>query len=465
MCGLSGVVYDANLDGKQLELFRRLLMFNSFRGWDSTGVVDYCHNAKKGNKVLFWKSLRDSATWASSEFNTHYNERWKKTPPSMLLGHSRSATVGKVTVDNAHPFLAGNILGMHNGTVKGGVADYNAFDTDSEAIFNSISKNGLKTTLEDVEKADGAYVLVYLDIASKTLNIVKNSKRPLWYWQADNKAPIFWSSEREHLDNCIKSIYGAAYKGFPKSFDDGKLYTVNYEAYSKNFEFKTEVIFPPKVYGGVTTHSQQSFFQRDTTKETATTTTASKVDVDPYTRLNIEKAGHSVYTDFYKHWDNKSKKWYSAFQLEKLLLADKKGDKLNDQIPFDVGKRKEAATKVEWFPIGPNKTSVVSPARFTGLLSHGCSSCGCVQFVPKGVPFDKETGHADKNAVPIVWVTKDDYLCVDCAVDEAAKLYSDMDRGYKLELDWRDKLGEDLEEIFGKPTVEETKPAISTHIN
>lgn len=470
MCGLSGVVYDANLNKEHQELFRRLLALNAFRGWDSTGVVDYCHNAKKGNKVLYWRSLKDSCTWAGSDFFTNYDERWKKTPPSMLLGHSRAATIGKVTVDNAHPFKQDHILGMHNGTVKGEFPNWLDFKTDSEAIFHNIAKNGIDQTLKEIEKVDGAYVLVYLDLNEKTLNIIKNSKRPLWYWQEGSVGPIFWSSERETLDNCIKSVYGPAYKGFPKVFEDGVLYSIDYTAYSKKFEFSLRTVIAKPVYGG-TTYTQIPFYRDGATTPIASTTPTNSntaisqlhsSSINPWTRANIEKSGHSVCTDFYKHWDSKSSRWYSSFQQEKLLLWDKENIKLDDSIPFDsstVGK--EPAKKPEWFPIGPGKTISVSPSRYSGLLKSGCCSCGCVQFVPKGIPFDKE-GVVDKGAIPIVWVTREDYLCIDCAIEESAKVYSDMDRSHTLPMDWRITLEEDLDVIAPPKVVEPTPESTQT---
>lgn len=481
MCGLSGVVYDANLDAKQLELFRRLLTMNAFRGWDSTGVVDYCHNAKKGNKVLYWKSLKDSATWAGSEFWTNHAERWKKTPPSMLLGHSRAATVGKIKTENAHPFLQGNILGMHNGTVKGEFKNWLNHETDSEVIFHNINTMGVKATLEDVEKHDGAYALVYLNLEEKTLYVIRNSKRPLYYWQADSTSPIFWSSEREMLEICIKSVYGISYKGFPRLFEEGVLYSINYAAYSKTFEWKTEKIIFPK-YQGVATYQQGNFHkpegatqtntQTNPTGQTGIVSSASILsDPDPWSRKNIERGGHWQYTTFYSCFDQKSNKWFSLFQQNKLLEWDKKMDRLakeaeakstelNDEIPFKDAVKKEPPKRVEWFPIGPGKTSLVSPARFSGLLRHGCASCGCVQFIPKGVPFNSE-GHALKDSPPIVWITQEDYLCVDCAADEAFKSYSPMDNSYKLPKDWRTTLEADLEVVMAPNYV--TEPNTTSH--
>ena len=51
--------------------------------------------------------------------------------PRAIIGHNRSATIGNITKDNAHPFRKGDLVGVHNGTIHS-LKQSNG-STDSEA--------------------------------------------------------------------------------------------------------------------------------------------------------------------------------------------------------------------------------------------------------------------------------------------------------------------------------------------
>src|SRR3546814_3056993 len=97
----------------------------------------------------------------------------------MLFGHNRAATKGAVNQENAHPFNHGDIVGCHNGTLYNvtNLDDHKDFKVDSENIFYDMSRNGAKAT---IAKLQGAFALCWYDESNRTVNLVRNSQRPMY---------------------------------------------------------------------------------------------------------------------------------------------------------------------------------------------------------------------------------------------------------------------------------------------
>ncbi|CAN5950617.1 unnamed protein product [Sphagnum jensenii] len=92
-----------------------------------------------------------------------YQDLMNKASLKVIIGHNRYATIGEKTPKNAHPFKFPNLVGAHNGTIDSwslrDLEDSGQFGTDSEALYNSISKIGIKST---IEKMTGAWALSWL---------------------------------------------------------------------------------------------------------------------------------------------------------------------------------------------------------------------------------------------------------------------------------------------------------------
>lgn len=175
---------------------------NTLRGYDSTGI---CSVENDGKVQVLKKS-----TWAPNFMVSKAFSEVEKTLISsgkFFLGHNRKATVGKVTSANAHPFVIDNeFVLMHNGSLPTHkhLGDH---EVDSEAIAQYLHTNwDDELTLEEKAKLlshiGGAYALVWYDLRSEKLNIVRNSQRPLYY--ATMTGTIFWASD-EHMLRCALS--------------------------------------------------------------------------------------------------------------------------------------------------------------------------------------------------------------------------------------------------------------------
>lgn len=179
MCGLVGL-FSPFIAQSDIEKFEFLMLLSSTRGKDSSGVLsiirDGAYNQKKELSYHYLKSPVDSLTY------TRLRE-WKQMAgfknTKGFMGHTRHATVGKVNSANAHPFESanGNVVGMHNGTLFGEYEGKDKYGTDSEALINILSNEGAK----GLSKVRGAFAVAWFDCVNDTVNIVRNSERPLYY--------------------------------------------------------------------------------------------------------------------------------------------------------------------------------------------------------------------------------------------------------------------------------------------
>lgn len=159
------------------------------RGFDSTGVIvgddkDFGYYKKAVNSLDFLDMKAAAKLVNSNSINR----------PAFAIGHNRAATVGKINSANAHPFHHGDIVGVHNGTLRrfSKLDKSRDFDTDSEALFYNISEHGAKESLSNV---DGAYALIWYDDAEGTVNIIRNDERPLTFAKVKDEDTVLWASE------------------------------------------------------------------------------------------------------------------------------------------------------------------------------------------------------------------------------------------------------------------------------
>ncbi len=178
MCGLVGV-FGANEGLAPIKMFNKMLFLDTVRGRHSTGVI----RVNKSNEVATIKEAVTGEMFLDMKRSQDFLALKEK--PVALLGHNRAATVGAVNRNNAHPFSHNGVHLSHNGTLRNerDLDSYFDHEVDSEMLCDDISRNGLKETLE---KVDGAFALTWVDEADGTINIVRNSERPLWICTVSN---------------------------------------------------------------------------------------------------------------------------------------------------------------------------------------------------------------------------------------------------------------------------------------
>lgn len=192
MCGLVGVA--GKINKKEEDVFNQLLVVDSLRGTDSTGVaaINSQFEVKIAKQVGNPYDLFDTKSY--DKVLLGFNR--------VLIGHNRWSTMGASNRSNAHPFQYDHITGAHNGTLKNKYAllEGNSFAVDSQALYNHIAKEGLKSA---ITKAQGAWALTWWDANEKTINFLRNQERPLWMIKSEDGKTLFWASELWMLEGVL----------------------------------------------------------------------------------------------------------------------------------------------------------------------------------------------------------------------------------------------------------------------
>lgn len=155
-------------------MFRDMLVIDTLRGFDSTGVFGV---SNRGNMGLV-KGAQNGASFVQTKEYKEFNDQLQQFG-MFAVGHNRAATRGEVNDANAHPFCVDDkIVLVQNGTYKGDHSHHKKTEVDTEAVAHVLADN------DDVEKAlqkiNAAYALVWYNIHTKTLHIIRNDERPMY---------------------------------------------------------------------------------------------------------------------------------------------------------------------------------------------------------------------------------------------------------------------------------------------
>jgi len=199
MCGLVGTA--GKLAHKDEALMKRLLVFDYFRGPDSTGLASIRNT---GEVKIAKGSVNPLDLFDMKRFQDTNNGYGS----AALIGHNRLATKGSINNVNAHPFQYDHIIGAHNGTLD--ASSWTALDdalgekhaVDSMALIHAIAVLGIEET---VPLLQGAWALTWYNLKDKTMNFLRNKERPLWIAYSKGFDQIFWSSEWAIMDSALNT--------------------------------------------------------------------------------------------------------------------------------------------------------------------------------------------------------------------------------------------------------------------
>lgn len=204
MCGHVGVAGDLRYDDEKL--MKKLLLFDYFRGMDSTGLAVMRKNGEcqivkvADNPLILFDTMRFKAALSGSA-------------SQVFMGHNRAATRGGISNANAHPFQVDHIIGTHNGTLTLNSTRQlekalgQTFPVDSLALFAAIARLGIEETMALCETGttyhDGAWSLVWIDRNQGSLNFLRNKHRPMYYAFTEDYKRIIWGSEYEIIRSAL----------------------------------------------------------------------------------------------------------------------------------------------------------------------------------------------------------------------------------------------------------------------
>jgi glucosamine--fructose-6-phosphate aminotransferase (isomerizing) len=178
MCGIIGIVGKEDVAGRLLDGLRRL----EYRGYDSAGIATL-HDGAIDRRRAEGKLANLAAILAADPL-----------PGRIGIAHTRWATHGAPTVDNAHPHVVGDVSIVHNGIIENFkplrdelVADGRTFasQTDTEVVAHLVARElergkGPREAVATVlPRLNGAFAIAFLFRSDPDLLIAARLGAPL----------------------------------------------------------------------------------------------------------------------------------------------------------------------------------------------------------------------------------------------------------------------------------------------
>lgn len=194
MCGIFGWMIDAQkMSHRKLEILAAALsIYNDNRGGDSWGYA-----FRRGrHTITIRKGTGKIADHVPAGVLANH---------TLLMAHTRKATTGSITPENAHPFEIGSIVGAHNGIVynhRDLNSRYNrTYDVDSMQLFGHIDEGLPLAEIKaygSVEFMSRRKPGVFLAVFDGELAVVRLG--------SDRKHPLgtVWSSSRHALASACR---------------------------------------------------------------------------------------------------------------------------------------------------------------------------------------------------------------------------------------------------------------------
>lgn len=192
MCGIFGfhITNKLQISREQRAILAAILSTrNDDRGGDSWGFFDG-KNVRRGLKDIAPMSLAMATA-------------------DRLLAHTRKATTGAKTVENAHPFTIGNIIGAHNGMISNHEslnAKHNRkYEVDSMHLFGHLNE-GLPFdeiygygSIEFIKKDDPNKIFL-CKMKSGELGVYGIGSK-----EVKNVKGVLWSSDTDHAEEAMRA--------------------------------------------------------------------------------------------------------------------------------------------------------------------------------------------------------------------------------------------------------------------
>lgn len=203
MCGIIGIISEDHAANRLLEGLKRL----EYRGYDSAGIATLV-NGEIGRRRAKGKLV-------------HLEDRLNENPleGTIGIGHTRWATHGAATEDNAHPHATEKVAVVHNGIIENYAELKEELsknqcrfetDTDTEVVAHLIThymKQGMNpqdATNAALDRLEGAFALAIIFSGENNLLIGARQGTPLAIGYGDGE--MFIASDSYALAPLTKKI-------------------------------------------------------------------------------------------------------------------------------------------------------------------------------------------------------------------------------------------------------------------
>lgn len=361
MCGLFGA-HARHLSDAERDVCMELGVLASLRGRDSTGLAIVGTHKNKPAFRIKKHPINATSFLYHNEVQKFVNEN----KPYAMAGHCRWATVGAINKANAHPFMEGRYIGMHNGTISAYSPPKEKMDEESDSmlLYRFMAESNPEEAI--YKGRDGAMALVWFDIGNRTLNFFRNDKRTL-YWSLTTANTFYWASEAGAL--------GYMHVRSPFNFGDPTMFAVN-----KIHTYKLGEVVPAEI-----------------------------TDLSPkLTKVVYPVSSHGPGHFRRQAWAD----WEGSDLWDEAWHAYDNGTTKVESDSSSEGTKPIGGTKNSSVPLLPAPPLKPDPAKpYSGyggirhstkaaqsLLNNGCSCCGQV-FEPKD---------------EVLWFSNTEYICRDC---------------------------------------------------
>lgn len=185
MCGIVAIISKRptyGFTGPEVDAFKTMLLVDSLRGEDSTGIFAVESN---GNVHIAKEASHSGVFIQSQEMDAIRGQMIKNG--WVIAGHNRKATRGSINDKNAHPFWKDDkVVLLHNGTFNGDHKKHADTEVDSEAIAHLLASHEPDQVEQVFNKIDAAYATMWYDVRNQTFNVLRNTQRPVWFMNAQH---------------------------------------------------------------------------------------------------------------------------------------------------------------------------------------------------------------------------------------------------------------------------------------